>query len=163
MDWRARRGRKGLPSSQNIVLDITWNIIGKSRSSHWSLIRKGRCSVTWSWEDCCWKCPRGHSSTKSTPTFCFHRLTKTKQLQQWIVNNHNAPLLPKVLVNICRRSGVGGKDITEEKKVSYLSALVTLLQVPTDPQKVSTSGLTVTLDLIGDPGSGSAAGLGSPS
>ena len=42
-------------------------------------------------------------------------------------------LLPKVLVNICRRSGVGGKDITEEKKVSYLSALVTLLQVPTNP------------------------------
>ena len=96
-------------------------------------------------------------------TFSFHCLTKTKQLQQWIVNNYNASLLPKVLVNICRRSGVGGKDITEEKKVSYLSALVTLLQVPTDPQKVSTSGLTVTLDLIGDPGSGSAAGLGSPS
>ena len=42
-------------------------------------------------------------------------------------------LLPKVLVNICRRSGVGGKDITEEKKVSYLSALVTLLQVPENP------------------------------
>ena len=51
-----------------------------------------------------------------------------------------------MLVNICRRSGVGGKDITEEKKVSYLSALVTLLQVSTDPQKVCTSGLTVTLN-----------------
>ena len=36
----------------------------------------------------------------------------------------------EVLVNICRRSGVGvgGKDMSEQRKVSYLAALVSLLQ-----------------------------------
>ena len=51
----------------------------------------------------------------------------------------------QVLVNICRRSGVGGKDITEDKKVSYLSALVTLLQVVPD------EGLLLNSPPTGDP------------
>ena len=58
----------------------------------------------------------------------------------------NLSSFPKVLVNICRRSGVAGKDITEEKKVSYLSALVTLLQVPEKDLKMCTM-LTSSLDL----------------
>ena len=49
----------------------------------------------------------------------------------------------EVLVNICRRSGVGGKDITEEKKVSYLSALVTLLQETSEAGQQPDLGLRV--------------------